>query len=347
MESHRPGARNRVTLHDVAREAGVSPSTVSLVLAGKAEERRISEDTLHRVRQVALRMGYTPNLLHRSLREGRTRVVSFYNGYRHREYHDLYMDKMSASVEHAGGVFGYDVLVHCNFQRDVPQTFEFLNGGLADGVIFFAPTESDPLLPLLAASNLPVVAINPRAHASAISHVRHDDAGGTALLARALAENGHRRIAAVCERIFGQADPVGRLVSLRRDLVQYGLSIPDDQVVTYERLADGCLERVMALDPRPTAIFAWHDRAAYRLLEDCHRLGIRVPDDLSIVGYDGLIWPSKTDQVVTSIRVDLAQLGRSAMSLLNRLIEGEPGPLSEIVPVTLAEGTTLGPAPAV
>ncbi|RYG41863.1 LacI family transcriptional regulator, partial [bacterium] len=129
--------RSRSTLNDVAQAAGVSTSTASLVLAGKAGERRISEETHRRVHLAAVNLGYTPSLLHRSIRRGRTHVISFYNAFRNRDWSDLYMDQMAAGIEHAGGGYGYDVLAHCNYNRSVQETYEFLNGGFADGVILF------------------------------------------------------------------------------------------------------------------------------------------------------------------------------------------------------------------
>ncbi|HLP00040.1 MAG TPA: LacI family DNA-binding transcriptional regulator, partial [Fimbriimonas sp.] len=111
-------ARSRSTLHDVAGAAGVSASTVSAVLAGKSGHRRISEETRTKVFTAASALGYTPNLLHRSMRRGRTNVISFYNAFRNRARGDLYLDRLSEGLEHAGGELGYDILVHCNYSRD-------------------------------------------------------------------------------------------------------------------------------------------------------------------------------------------------------------------------------------
>ena len=97
------------------------------------------------------------------------------------------------------------------------------------------------------------------------------------------------------------------------------------------------------LAPRPTALFVWHDRTAYRMVEACEAAGIRVPQDLSIVGYDGLVWPSTTGHIVTSVSVALDEVGHAAVALLDRLIEGETGPLTETLSVHLSPGTTLGP----
>lgn len=335
--------RTRSTLQDVADMAGVSATTVSVVLAGKATKRRISEDTYKRVHGAATALGYTPNLLHRSLRRGRTNVISLYNAFRNREWTDLYMDRLSAAVEHAGGSFGYDVLVHCNFRRDVKETYEFLNGGLSDGLILFGPSADDPLLPLLRNSNLPTVLIDPRGEEPSLSSVDDDEETGMRLIAEALVAQGHTRVAAVVEEFNGVFDPMGRLRRLQGELRQRGVELPDGNVVIWNGSATDSLAGVMALPTRPTALFVWHDRAAYRIAEACEAGGIRVPQDLSIVGYDGLVWPSTTGHVIASAVVALDQVGQAAVRLLDQRICGEEAPRNETVSVSFHPGTTLGP----
>ncbi len=336
-------SRSRATLSDVAKVAGVSASTVSLVLAGKAGKRRISEETHKRVHEAALVLGYTPSLLHRSMRRGRTHVISFYNAFRNREWSDLYMDRMSAGVEHAGGSYGYDVLAHCNYNRSAQETFEFLNGGFSDGVILFGPLESDPLLPLLRASSLPSVLIGKLGHEAVLSSVQDDEETGMRLIAEALAERGHVRIAVVVEEIGGVFDPTGRFRRLQRELAVLEVDLPESQAVTWNGSAAETLANILALPERPTAVFVWHDRAAYRIVEACGFAGVRVPQDLSVVGYDGLVWPSATRHVVASTSVALDAVGRAAVRTLDRLIQGEPGPLTESISVQFHPGTTLGP----
>jgi len=335
--------RSRSTLHDVARVAGVSATTVSLVLAGKAGKRRISEDTHRKVQIAASELGYTPSLLHRSMRRGRTHVISLYNAFRNRDWSDLYMDRLSAAVENAGGGLGYDVLVHCNFRRDTKATYEFLNGGLSDGLILFGPASDDPLLPLLRESSLPTVLIGPLDDETSLSTIRDDEETGMRLVAEALIEKGHTQVAAIVQQFGGVIDPMGRLRRLQVELASRGVALPEENVIGWRNSPADALDRLFALSPRPTALFVWHDRTAYQIVEACEAAGIRVPEELSIIGYDGLIWPSTTGHVVTSVAVALDEVGRAAVSLLDRLIEGETGPLSQTISVQLTSGTTLGP----
>ena len=343
MSEESLGNRTRSTLTDVAELAAVSATTVSLVLSGKATQRRIAESTHKRVLEAATKLGYTPNLLQRSLRRGRTQVISFYNAYRNREWSDQYMDRLSAGVEHAGGSYGYDVLVHCNFKRSTWETYQFLNGGFADGLILFGPSQDEPLLPLLRESSLPTVLVGVHFPEAGLSTVRDDEATGMRLTAQALVDRGHRRIAAVVEEVGGVLDPTGRLQRLDQELSSLGVRLAREQVVLWNGSASETFAKVLGLPERPTALFVWHDRAAYRILEACEDAGIRVPEDLSVVGYDGLVWPSTTKHVLASTSVALDAVGRAAVGILDRLITAESGPLSETISVSFDTGTTLGP----
>ena len=103
--------QGRTRLLEVAARAGVSATTASLVLSGKARDRRISDEAHRRVRLAAQELNYTPNLLTRSLKRGRTHIVSFYNAFRNRESHDIYMEKLALVARglptQIGHAFGY------------------------------------------------------------------------------------------------------------------------------------------------------------------------------------------------------------------------------------------------
>ena len=323
--------------------AGVSTSTVSLVLAGKAGTRRISEDTHTRVHHAARALGYTPSLLHRSMRRGRTHVLSFYNGFRNREPGDLYMDRFSAAIEHAGGRHGYDVLVHCNFARSPQETYEFLNGGLSDGVVLFGPPPEDSLMSLLRTSSLPSVLINPPEGEESLPSVRDDEVAGMSLVAETLLAHGHRHVAAILASPGGSRDAQNRFERLRRLFAERCGACATVRAVDLENDVRATIEKALALSPRPTALFVWHDRLAYQVLEACDAMGVKVPQNLSVIGFDGIVWPSTSPHVVTSVKTSLEEMADAAVSLLARLIEGEAGPLHLSIPVQLATGTTLGP----
>jgi DNA-binding LacI/PurR family transcriptional regulator len=326
--------------------AGVSASTVSSVLSGNSDHRRISDETHLRVRDAANALGYTPNLLHRSMRRGRTHVISLFNAFRIRKRGDLYLDRLAGAIEQAGGDFGYDILVHSNFKRAVKETYEFLNGGFSDGLILFGATADEPLLPLLRKSSLPTVLIGPRHSDPTLSAVMDDEAMGMRLVAEALLENGHTEIAAIVEQAGGVVDPTGRLRRLREELAARGVALRDQNVIVWNDSAPEAVQKLAALSPRPTALFVWHDRNAYHMVEACEAHGIRVPQDLSVVGYDGIVWPSTSPHIVATVEVPVDEMAEKGVALLDRLIQGELGPKSITLPVRFLPGTTLGPNPS-
>lgn len=339
----------RVTLGDIAQRSGVHASTVSAVMAGKAKERRISEDVAARVRAAAAEMDFAPSLTAHSLQQGHTHVLSFFNGSRNRDWRDAYMDGLLAAVERAGGALGYDVLVSCDFRRSEAEMYRALNGGRSDGLLFFVPQVGDPLLPYLRKSRLPVVLVSGVDEAGALSSVTSDAADGMRQVAQNLVALGHRRVAALTAH-GPHPDAHDRIIMLRARLVEAGGALPERWTLPVDgkKPAEGAaaLRFLMDEPAPPTALFCWHDHLGYKILEQCDALGIAVPERLSLAGYDGLPWPAKTRHTLASVAVDLDAMGEAAVETLHRLISHQsPAPIQRVLPVTFLRGTTLGPVP--
>jgi len=346
MSEEQGKGSERATLHAVASLAGVSLTTVSLVLAGKGGTRRISESTHRRVHRAAEELNYAPNLLTRSLRRGRTHILSFFSSYRNRERNDLYMSRLSSAMETAGGAEGYDILVHCNFARSPKEIYQFLNGGLADGLLLFAPRPDDPLLALLRKSNLPVVIINGQDPEGRYSSVTDDMGQGMRLVADELIAYGHRQIAILTADYVNANDAHERVKLLRALLRERGIDVPDRWVrEAREATVASVLTDLRQEGDLPTAVFCWHDRLAYSLLTACEAQGLSVPGDISVIGYDGIHWPSLTSHVVASVHVDFDDLSLTAVRLLDRAIVNPDGHAEHrVLPVSFLRGSSLGAA---
>ncbi|HLK15677.1 MAG TPA: substrate-binding domain-containing protein, partial [Fimbriimonadaceae bacterium] len=240
---------------------------------------------------------------------------------------------------------GYDILVHCNFARSPKEIYQFLNGGLADGLILFAPQASDPLLALLRKSALPVVILSGRDVGKLFPSVADDVQAGMKLVSDALVKNGHKRIAVLTDGAGAARDSDVRVRLLRQNLAEHGIELPARWIIPAISRDMAFLAPLMAEAEPPTAIFCWHDRLAYSVLAACEALEIQIPQQLSIVGYDGLYWPSATRHQAASVRVDPSALARTSVQILDDLINGYQGPLrEELVPVSFVSGTSLGPA---
>ncbi|CAN5568974.1 LacI family DNA-binding transcriptional regulator [soil metagenome] len=336
----------RATLNAVAFRAGVSPTTASLVLAGKGNKRRISELTHRRVQTAAEELNYVPNLGIRALRGERTNILSLFSTYRNRSRDDLYMNTLSSAIEAAGGKEGYDILVHCNFGRSPKEIYQFLSGGLADGLLLFAPRPQDPLLALLRKGRLPVVVINgTQIPDEQFSSVSDDARQGMQSVAEEIIANGHRRIGMLIDPDPETPDSQKRADYLKLFLGERGVTVLAEHIYpARERDVDEILDRIQADANPPTAIFSWHDRLAYTFISRCEARGIIVPDLIAVAGYDGLHWPARTSQVVSGARVDFDDLAETAVRLLNQaILTPEAKPTNLLLPVSLLSGTSMGP----
>ena len=338
----------RVTMSDIARKSGVHASTVSAVLAGKTKERRISEDVAARVLAAAAEMDFAPNLTAHSLQRGHTHVLSFFNGFRNRDWRDSYMDGLLAAIERAGGEMGYDILVSCNFRHSEAETYRTLNGGRSDGLLFFAPQVGDPLLPYLRKSRLPIVLVSGEDKAGVLSSVTSDVNDGMDQTVQNLVALGHRRVAAFTAH-GPHPDAHDRIIMLRARLTEAGVTMPERWVIPVESKEPSestvALQFLLDEPGPPTALFCWHDHLGYAVLEQCEALGIAVPERLSLVGYDGLPWPAKTRHTLASVGVDLDAMGEAAVETLHCLISHQSlAPVQRVLSVKFSQGTTLGPA---
>lgn len=346
MASNTQG-RKRTTLSHVAEAAGVSVSTASSILNGRSIELRIADETRIRVTQAAIDLDYTPNLLVKSLKSGRTNVISFFNAFRTRTLGDLFMDRLAAMIEVAAGEAGYDVLVHTNFARSPEETYQFLNGGTADAVILFAPFADDPLLQLLRGSRLPTVLIFSSDPAGVLPSVSDDPINGLRTVAKNLVELGHCRILPLIEIGPAVRDAEIRIHALRSALAEFGVTLLEPAAVEANsaRLTSD-LPALMADAESPTAVFCWRDYLAYEVLEASNELGWVIPDKFSVVGYDGIHWPASTPHEAASVVVDIEALAKATFQLISELVEGS-APIEKSLKVRTAfvPGSTMGAAP--
>ena len=319
----------RVTSVDVARRAGVSQSTVSLVFTGKAAG-RISARTEAAVRAVAEELGYRPNAAARALKTGAARTVALVVP----DITNPFFGGLLRGAQTAARAAGYAVaLIDTNNDRDWgAASAEALRAGPADGLLLF---EVDP--PRRAAGSEPIVVIESesRGHPS----VRLDAERGTEDAVRHLLELGHRRIghiASVHDR------PTFRLRRRAVDRLVEGEVARVRSNFTLESARAAALELLTA-DAGLTAVFCDDDVVAAGAYLAVRELGLRIPGDLSVVGFDGLDIGRVLDPPVTTVAADAAELGRVAFELLLAQLAGQR-PRSRVLPVELeVRGSTAPP----
>jgi LacI family transcriptional regulator, galactose operon repressor len=336
----------RVTSDDVAERAGVSRTTVSLVLNGRAGS--IPEATRHRVHEVAARLGYRPNATARALARGRTDVFGIV------VYEDPYADRASYSVLRSL----LENLLHAVLRTGRnPMLFANLAGrsidlaaygdGRADAFLLLAPRDEDPLVAYLAANRVPFVALARRVDtAGAGSWIDIDNDHGVVAAVEHLMSAGHRRIA----HLAGQREnPAARTrrEAFYREMRQCGLPVPEAYVLEGRFTARGGEEAatdLLSLPERPTAIFAGNDNMAMGAYRAARRLGLRVPDDLSLVGFDDAEYAPALDPPLTTVRFPRPEMAEGAAELLTDLIHHPERPhRPRVLPTELVLRSSVAP----
>jgi LacI family transcriptional regulator len=311
------------TIIDVAREAGVSIKTVSRVLNREAG---VHEQTRERVLAVVARLNYRPKLSARSLAGARSYLIGL-----------LYYDPSAAFVSGVqwGATVrcreaGYHLVVE-SLENDAPdidaQVDRMVSALRPDGMILTPPLCDNPqVLKALADRGTPTVLISPGEHDPSLATVRMDDMHAAEEVTHLLIALGHERIAFV-RGAPDQAASALRYEGFRRAMAAHGLAI-DDEIVfqgafTFDSGVAGA-HQLLSKRVRPTAVFASNDDMALGVLSAAQRLGLSVPADLSIIGFDDspaatLVWPA-----LTTVRQPVEAMARMAVDLL----VSPPPPLS-------------------
>jgi LacI family transcriptional regulator len=304
-------------LNDLAREVGVHPSTVSRVLSGDPSA-RVASETRARILDLAATTGYRPNRLARSLKLQRTHII----GMLIPDVANPFFSLLFRAVEDEAGAAGYNVIL-CNTD-DSPARFEqhlnSLGEGHVDGLLIATAHRRDERIAALRARGMPYVLVNRRRDADDDCWVIADDRQGAHLAVDHLVGLGHRRIA----HIAGAPDistTALRRASFREALAKHGLPV-DEQLVVEGGLTEATGElgmaQILAIPPseRPTGIFAANDLAALGAIESARAAGLRVPEDLSIVGYNDTPLAGHSQPGLTTVRVPLYEMGRRATQIL-------------------------------
>jgi DNA-binding LacI/PurR family transcriptional regulator len=304
--------RQRVTSVDVARHAGVSQSTVSLVFSGKGRG-RVSEATQERVRLAARELGYRPNVAAQALRLGTSRAVALLVP----DITNPFFSRVLRGAQRAAQEAGYTVVLvdTANDRRWQEQSFQALRAGPVDGYLLFEVSAPKDLGP-----DQHVVLME--TEANRCPWVRFDNEGGAEAAFRHLLELGHRRIGHLAAAFDAPAFHM-REAARRRVLAEAGVD-PDTQPraitpigIEAAREAAGPL-----LDEGPTAVFCDDDLLAAGLYMAARERGLRIPHDVSVVGFDDMDFARALEPPLTTVALDGELLGATSFELLEGRMAG-------------------------
>ncbi|KUL49060.1 LacI family transcriptional regulator [Streptomyces sp. NRRL F-4489] len=340
MTSHEATTPARATSRDVARAAGVSQAAVSLVLGGKWRG-RVSPAKAEAVRTAARELGYRPNLAARSLRTGRTRTALLVVPALTSEFFArVYTGATRIAADHDFGVVLYPSPEGTGPARD---PFASASAAL-DGVI--ASSMAAGALTALRAAGLPLVMLDSDpGDPTASAAVNLDIADGVRQLAAHLTGLGHRRIAHLAADVDSWTFAV-RARALRAALA----GVPGAELrrhpaaLSVEAGLRAAHTALTAPGPRPTALLCDDDLVAAGACKAVRRLGLRIPEDVSVTGFDDLALAVAVEPELTTVRLPAEEFGAAGMRALLAVLDGTPAD-APTLPVTLVPRGSTAPPP--
>ncbi len=303
----------RMTMKDVADLAGVSKTTVSHVIN---ETRFVEVSTRNKVLQAMKDLGYHPNTVARSLRSGETKTIGMIVP----DSTNLFFADIARRIENYGYENGYSVIL-CNSDNNIDKQQNYIDTLISkqvDGVIFISSGESKADLQRLSESGIPIVVADrvvPLSLADVVL-INNEEAGYIAT--KYLIDLGHRRIA--CITGSSELNPsMRRVEGYRRALSESEISVPEEYIVQGDfqfQSGELMMTKLMKLPQRPTAVFVLNDMMAIGAVSAARRLGVDVPDDVSIMGFDDIALSSLLHPSLSTMAQPTEEMARLAVELL-------------------------------
>jgi DNA-binding LacI/PurR family transcriptional regulator len=335
--------RRTVTMQDIARVSGVSQSTVSRVLNDSVTSVPIAAETRVRVLEIAERLGYRPNPLARGLRGAKTMLL----GVIVRDIADLFFSAAVEAVSVSARTRDYNVVLGSAHSRadEAMALRAVLETRHCDGIVLLGDVRDQPrLLADLAGSHVPVVAMWQGTALEGVATVDIDNRGGIASAVDHLAELGHHRFGFIGG--YPHGDVREREASFVERLTELGMAPLDAHVlVARNDLGSGAeaFRTLMRSPDRPTAIVTATDQVAIGALHAAHAMGVHVPGDVSVIGFDDIPLAQYTAPPLTSVHQPLSDMAELAVKMA---IEESSADTHSVFPTSLALRATAGPAPA-
>jgi DNA-binding LacI/PurR family transcriptional regulator len=330
-----------VTIHDIAREAGVSVATVSRTFS---HPERVRTVTRERILAVSEQRQFVADAMARSLARRRSGFLAVIIP---TLYNSIYAASTQA-IQSAGEAAGYTVLIgvsEFSKVREAHLVRQFIERRV-EGLILTGEDRDPGARQMIKQNRLPTVITWQKPEGSTMPWVSFDNYAAAAAVVDHLASLGHRRIALVC----GRTDVNDRALARRRGFedrmkaLRLPLSADGIRECEFDFTEGRKAVRAFLDQPSPpTAIFSANDIVAVGALYECQRLGLRVPEDISVIGFDDLPLAQYVFPQLTSVRVPAADMGTQAVQMLLDLIEGKTVRSRALPTEIIARGTVAAP----
>jgi len=319
---------HQVTIRDVAEAAGFSVNTVSRALNDKPD---VSKATKHAILETAKKLGYRPNKLARGLRSNKTQTIGVIVA----DIANPFFGAVVKGVEEAAREHGLSIILG-NTDEDYEKEKEAVQTMLServDGLLLTPCQKERKTIEDLERSGLPFVLLGRCFDELATDYVVPDELQGGFLATEHLLEMGHTRIAMIDAPLY-ISSARRRLEGYKRALIQHGIAV-DESLVTTQALTveEGyrVAKAVLRQTPPPTAIFAYSDFVAFGVMKAVREAGLRIPEDIAIVGFDDVEFSSCLEVPLTTIKSPKEKMGEEATKvLLEKIKNGKQSHRKEI-----------------
>lgn len=328
-----------VTMNDVAKKAGVSIMTVSRVINGV--EGKVSEKTRQKVLNIIKELNYHPNFVGRALHGSRLKIIGVISPLitagiilENPFYYELIM-----GIEEVCTEKGFDVMISTRKKPKQLDYFKSFYERKLDGIIIVAPDITTIDFELIERDEIPVVLVGERTKRK-INYVDADNEEGGYIAIKYLYEKGHRDIGIVTG-VQTMRNSIDRFNGFMRATKQYNLEINNDWIINGNFTYEGGINAVDMLikqKKRPTAVFCSNDLSALGFISEAKKRGLRIPEDISIVGFDNIFASQYSTPPLTTIKQPIFQMGKAAAELLlNKINNIEYIAEGRIFPVEIVE----------
>lgn len=320
-----------ITLDDIAKKANVSPSTVSRVISNNPN---ISTATRKKVLKIMEEMNFQPNIIARSLANNSTKTIGIVMASRTEGAlckafkHPLFPD-MLGGLSLTAYKNGYNILLSSlnKFEDDKKKIRELAKGGLTDGIIYYFSRRDDPIIAELKSLNTPFVLIGRPMNENEVNWVDNDNFLMSYKMTELLIKKGHKKIA------FIGASPnfvvsLDRVEGYKKALLDNLLPVDDSLIVKGRFLTDNGYElmnEIIDNGLKPTGIIAHDDLIAFGVIKKLKEMGLRVPDDIAVAGFNNVPMAEFSMPSLTTVEMNAFDVGAKACEMLISCINSSYG----------------------
>lgn len=312
----------KLTIADVAKKAGVSKSTVSRIINGNHEQN--TPETIKRVLQVIEDLDYRPNALARSLKSTKTNVIGIILS----KLQNPFWASVLEGVEDTCRNLGYNLMI-CNSNEEADLEEEYIRSlqmRQVDGLILNPTLKKVETYQKIINDRFPFIAINRKIYGVEANMITVDNVTGAKLAVEHLVNLGKRKIAIFVYPPTGISPRIERIEGYKEGLSMHGIAINNSLIkIVGEKKGEveASVEELLSSPERPDAIFSTNNIMTLDILEGIKRMGLTVPNDIALVGYDETVWSRHLNPPLTTVKQPAYEMGELAAQKLIQLIESK------------------------